>query len=403
MTDSTSKSVELLLREFEQTTDAVVTLDELRSRLLSGRQLVFKYGVDLTAPLLHIGHAVNLWMYRLLQEHGHKIVLLLGDFTTKIGDPTGKNATRPVLTNDEIDKNRVEIMRQAMLVLHNDSDVLEVRRNSEWLDPLGSAGLLGIMTEFTVDRMLSRDMFRARADAGAAIRLHELVYPLLQGWDSVPLRADGVIVGSDQLFNEMIGRDMQSREGLAPQIVLTTKITPGTDGREKQSKSLGNYIALDHSPREKFGRLMSIPDELIDSYMAMYSGIDAGGLAAFERDSAGIPMVAKLAMAEAITGRWHGADVAAGERQWFVDTFSKRTAPEDAPLFVIEGPSVTAISLAALVAPDLSRNQLRRLINDGALRVDGEKVSSPEDAVVITQQELNIRLGKRIWARVMAS
>jgi tyrosyl-tRNA synthetase len=401
--DHSAKSVDLLLTRFERTTDAVVTLDELRNRMLSGRQLVFKYGVDLTAPLLHIGHAVNLWMYRLLQENGHKIVLLLGDFTTRIGDPTGKNATRPILSEDEIASNRDAILRQAMLVLHDDPEVLEVRRNSEWLEPLGSEGLLGLMTEFTVDRMLSRDMFRARAEAGAAIRLHELVYPLLQGWDSVPLRADGVIVGSDQLFNEMIGRDLQARNGLPPQVVLTTKITPGIDGREKQSKSLGNFIALDHSPREKFGRLMSIPDELTTPYMSIYAGIDNEALATFVSKTGGSPMQAKLTMAEAITRRWHGADAAAAERQWFVDTFSNRAAPEDAPIVRVAAPSIAALDLASAIAPALSRNQLRRLIRDGALRVEGQKVGSPDEFVPVSATETQVRLGKRTWARVVAS
>lgn len=391
--DNSPSSVAELLRQLEHTIDDVVSREELEAKLLSGRRLTLKYGVDLTAPLLHLGHAVNLWMYRRLQEYGHKVVLLLGDFTTRIGDPTGKSATRPVLSEDDIAANRDEILRQALTVLHADPEVFEVRQNSEWLEPLGAAGLLRLMSDYTVDRMLSRDMFRSRMEAGASIRLHELVYPLLQGWDSVALRSDITIVGSDQLFNEMIGRELQTREGSEGQVVVTTKITPGIDGKEKQSKSIGNYIALDHSAREKFGRLMSIPDDLVDVYVEVYAD---------PRDvtpppsSAG-PMERKLQMAEVITQRWHGREIASAERSWFVQTFSNREMPRDSPRIQVASGRISALDVAAALAPAESKSQLRRLIADGALRVDGERMDSP-DAVVVVESEVSVRLGKRSWA-----
>lgn len=260
-----------VIERLRRTTDTIVGADDLRERLASGRQLRIKYGVDCTAPDLHLGHAVNLWMMRQLQDLGHRVVFLLGDLTTRVGDPTGRSETRPVLTPEQIDANAASFLEQVSLVLRTDPDVFEVRRNSEWYDAMSIAELLGLFGQVTQAQLMSRDMFRERVAAGREIGVHELVYPVLQAYDSFAMRSDLTIVGSDQLFNEQLGRVFQQRLGSPPQVVLTTTITPGIDGRAKQSKSLNNYIGLTDSPRDKFGKLMSIPDELVEAYARVYT------------------------------------------------------------------------------------------------------------------------------------
>jgi tyrosyl-tRNA synthetase len=261
------------LSNLARTTDEIYSLDELRARLALNRPLRIKYGVDVTAPDLHLGHAVNVWMMRRFQEHGHKVVFLIGDFTTRIGDPTGRSLTRRLVAPEEIERNLDRFLAQVGLVLLTDPSVFEVRRNSEWFGTMELGDFLAIASLVTHSQLIKRDMFQKRIQDQAEIYIHEMLYPLLQGYDSYMLDSDLTIVGSDQLFNELMGRIMQEKHRRPPQVVLTTRITPGTDGREKQSKSLGNYIALADPPREKFGKLMSIPDSLIVPYLEVYSDV----------------------------------------------------------------------------------------------------------------------------------
>ena len=234
-----------LLAGFARTTAECVSRAEFERLLAAGRRLRIKYGVDVTAPSLHIGHAVNLWMLRRLQDMGHTVLFLIGDFTTRIGDPTGRQTLRPLIPQEEITANAASFIAQAQMVLRfDDPELLEIRRNSEWYDQMSAADLLHLLSLVTHARLASRDMFQARRQQGADLHMHEMLYPVLQGYDSAALRADLTIIGSDQLFNEMLGRFYQERLGQQPQVILTTKITPGTDGRAKQSKSLGNYVGL---------------------------------------------------------------------------------------------------------------------------------------------------------------
>jgi tyrosyl-tRNA synthetase len=268
MTSSTSN----LLERFARTTEEILSLPELQRLLASGRQLRIKYGVDLTAPHLHLGHAVNLWMMRALQDLGHKVIFLIGDATTRIGDPTGRNVLRPLIPPEEIETNAQAVLAQVRMVLRCDSpEVFEVRRNLEWYEPMSAPDLLQLFSMVTHARLASRDMFRERMQQGLNIHMHEMLYPVLQGYDSFALASDLNIIGSDQLFNEMMGRFYQERLGQPPQVIITTRITPGIDGKAKQSKSLGNYIGLSHSPRDKFERAMKLPDRLIVSYLEVYT------------------------------------------------------------------------------------------------------------------------------------
>jgi len=271
---SASKAKKQLLESFSRTTDEIFSLNEFEELIDSKKKIRIKYGVDVTSPYLHIGHAVNLWMMRELQDLGHKVVFLIGDFTTQIGDPTGRNNTRPIIPQSEIDKNAEEFLRQAKMVLRfDDPDLLDVRRNSEWFSKYQLSEFLKLLSMVTHSRLISRDMFQRRIKNQEDIYLHEMIYPILQGYDSYVLESDLTIIGSDQLFNEMLGRFYQQRFGQKPQVIITTKITQGIDGKAKQSKSLDNYIGLGHSSRDKFGRCMKVPDELIMDYLKIYTKV----------------------------------------------------------------------------------------------------------------------------------
>jgi tyrosyl-tRNA synthetase len=388
-----------LLDSFARTTDEIVTLDELKEKLASGRKLRIKYGVDVTAPFLHLGHGVNLWMMREMQDAGHVVVFLIGDFTTRVGDPTGKSQTRPVIAREEIEHNAEEFIKQVSIVLRTDPEVFEVRRNSEWWGPMSVDELMSLLSIVTHGRLIGRDMFQRRIEEGTEIHMHEFLYPVLQGYDSYELQSDLTIVGTDQLFNEMMGRHYQSRLGQDPQVVITTRITPGIDGGEKQSKSIGNYISLAHSPRDMFGRTMSIPDSLIVPYLEVYTDVPMTAVDEIRHAlEAGTthPMEAKAYLASRIVARYHGDVVAGAEEAWFTSTFSRRQSPTDVPVVdVREGTCLFDVLVAAL--DGTSRNEVRRLLGSNSVSVEGEKVDDPESVPAAGSL---LRVGKRRWFRI---
>lgn len=387
-----------------RTMEEVVSLDELRSRLATGRPLRIKYGVDVTAPFLHIGHAVNLWMMRYLQECGHKVIFLIGDFTTRIGDPTGKSQTRRIIPPEQIEANARQFIEQVGLVLRTDPAVFEVRRNSEWYDPMPLGRFFDLLSMLTYQRLIQRDMFQKRIAASREIFMHEMLYPVLQGYDSVMLEADLTIVGTDQLFNEMMGRFYQERTGQPPQVVITTKITAGTDGKEKQSKSLGNYIALADTPRDKFGKVMSIPDPLIVPYLQVYTLVSLDEIARIEQglqNGTVHPMQAKRQLAGAIVARYHGCDVAQAEEQWFERTFTQRSSPEDAPrIDVPTGANV--LELLQLCLPQATRSDLRRLLQQKAVRLNDTRLDLSMSPLALAPGDI-LKVGKRQWFRLRQS
>ncbi|MGW6276775.1 tyrosine--tRNA ligase [Kribbella sp. NPDC055071] len=393
-----------VIDRLRRTTDDIIGAADLRERLESGRPLRIKYGVDCTAPDLHLGHAVNLWMMRQLQDLGHRVVFLLGDLTTRVGDPTGRSQTRPVLTPEEIDANAASFLEQVSLVVRTDPEVFEVRRNSEWYDGMRIAELLGLFAQVTQAQLMSRDMFRDRVAAGREIAVHELIYPVLQGYDSFAMRSDLTIVGSDQLFNEQLGRHFQQRLGAPPQVVITTTVTPGIDGRAKQSKSLNNYIGLADSPRDKFGKLMSIPDSLVEPYARVYTELPLDTVAALEAAAAhGGPQArdAKLLLAAAVVTRYHGAGTAKTELDAFRRTFSERAQPKDIPQIIINGPT-TVLDLLQVARPDASKSELRRLIRQGGVMLDGVRVEDPVGTVDVGTGVV-LKSGARLWHRIKAT
>jgi tyrosyl-tRNA synthetase len=397
-----STTTPLDIGRFARTTEEIYSLREFQEKLGTGRPLRIKYGVDVTAPFLHIGHAVNLWMMRDLQEHGHRVVFLVGDFTTRIGDPTDKEQTRGKIPAEEIDANAERYIEQVSQVLLTDSEVFEVRRNSEWYSAMGLEQFLELLTLVTHSRLIQRDMFQKRIAAQSEIYAHELLYPVLQGYDSYALESDITIVGTDQLFNELMGRFYQEKLGQAPQIVLTTKITPGIDGREKQSKSLGNYIALSDSPRDKFGKAMSIPDHLIRSYMEVYTLIPEREIEeVFEAIGRGVmnPMEAKRQLARSLVERYHGAQTAESEDEWFRKVFSEGQRPDKMPSVRV-APNEPVLEVLARCLPSKSRSELRRLVTAGAVRLDDRKLTDWEAPLGLDDRSGVLRVGKRAWFRL---
>jgi tyrosyl-tRNA synthetase len=386
-----------------RTMEDIVSLDELRARLGVERPMRIKYGVDVTAPFLHVGHAVNLWMMRYFQD-GHKVIFLIGDFTTRIGDPTGRNQARKVIAPEKIETNARQFIQQVGMVLRTDPAVFEVRRNSEWYEQMRLGEFFNMLSMLTYQRLIQRDMFQNRIAAGREIFLHEMLYPVLQGYDSVMLEADLTIVGTDQLFNEMMGRFYQERFGQTPQIVITTKITPGTDGREKQSKSLGNYIALADTPRDQFGKVMSIPDPLIVPYLQVYTQVPLDEVSRIERDlrdGTMHPMEAKKRLARAIVERYHGPQDAAGEEAWFTETFSRRQVPADLPVVRIDR-DIDVLELLAQCLEGKSRSDLRRLIEQGAVRLNDTTIPLTEQPLALRTGD-TLKVGKRQWFRIELS
>ncbi|HLI43388.1 MAG TPA: tyrosine--tRNA ligase [Acidimicrobiales bacterium] len=388
-----------LLASFARTTDEIVTLEELKTKLRSGRKLRIKYGVDVTAPFLHIGHAVNLWMMREMQEAGHVVIFLIGDFTTRVGDPTGRSESRPVIPAAEIEANAAAFIDQVAAVLRTDPGVFEIRRNSEWWESMTVGELMPLLSLVTHGRLVSRDMFQRRIAEGAEIHMHEFLYPVLQGYDSYMLGSDLTIVGTDQLFNEMMGRHYQSRLGQDPQVVITTRITPGIDGGEKQSKSIGNYIALAHSPRDKFGRAMSIPDHLIVPYLEVYTAVPTPRV---EEVRAGLedrslhPMEAKRFLARELVARYHGEQVARAEDEWFTGTFSRHELPRNVPVVTV-GEDATLFDVLVAGLAGTSRNEIRRLLAAGSISVDGERALAGDE---VPREGAIVRVGKRRFLEV---
>jgi len=359
---------------------------ELEKKLSKGEPLRIKLGVDPTAPDLHLGHAVVLQKLRQFQDLGHQIVLIIGDFTAQIGDPSGRNATRPPLTHEEVLANAETFKEQAFLVIERDKT--EVVHNGDWFGKMNFTDVVGLVSKVTMQQMLQREDFRKRMDDGTEVRLHEILYPVMQGWDSVEVRADVEIGGSDQLFNILVGRDFQKGEGIEPQIVMTLPLLEGTDGTRKMSKSYGNYVGLTEEPSEIFGKIMSIPDELMPRYFELVLGMDPPA-----DDN---PRDAKVALGKGVVALYH--DEAAGEAA--AESFFKRTSGDSSaelPLLDAAGETdpiaVTALALQ-LVGTPRSNGDIRRLIQQGAIQIDGEKIASPKEPISAESGKV-LRLGKK--------
>lgn len=404
MSKSLKAKNDQLLDDIARLVDDVVSLEELRALLDTGKKLNIKYGVDCTAPFLHLGHAVNLWVMRRFQEDGHKVIFLIGNFTSKIGDPTGRNKARKMLTDEEIEHAAEEFVKQVSSVLiTDDSEVFEIRRNAEWFGNMPLADFIGLCSMTTHAKLVSRDMFQKRIAAGDEIHMNELLYPILQGYDSVMLDSDLTVVGSDQLFNEMMGRFFQERFGQEKQVVMTTKITKGLWGEEKQSKSIGNFVALSDTSKDKFGKIMQLSDDRIIEWMKVYTDITLEEIAAIEEGLRGSmnPRDAKMRLAHAIVERYHGKEIADKEQSEFIATFSKREFPDDAPVVIIHEDKVGLVDLIYICTnTTLSKTKIRGLINQNAVTLNDQKMTDPT-AIVEIGADMKLKVGKRLFFKVV--
>lgn len=382
--------------------DEVLLLEELEPQLKSGKPLRVKLGMDPTAPDLHLGHTVVLNKLRQFQTLGHKIIFLIGDFTAMIGDPTGKNVTRQPLSNEQIQANAHTYEQQVFKIL--DPDKTEVVFNSKWMHELGSEGLIKLAAKYTVARMLERDDFKQRYKNGESIAIHEFLYPLNQGYDSVALQADIELGGTDQKFNLLVGRELQKHYGQKPQVVITMPLLEGLDGVQKMSKSLGNYIGIDEAPKEMFGKIMSISDDLMWRYYDLLSDqtpAEIKKLKATVADGAN-PRDIKFMLAEEIITRFHNKQEATAAREGFIAQFQKGHVPEeieDFKLFTSAGETTIPITNVLKETLGISITEAQRLIDQGGVKIDGVKISDKSLKLQVGSKVL-LQAGKRKFANV---
>src|SRR5712664_2272420 len=393
------QAVETIRRGCEE----LIVEEELAKKLASGRKLRVKLGLDPTAPDLHLGHTVVINKLRDFQLLGHQVQFLIGDFTGMIGDPTGKNQTRPPLSREEIQANARSYREQVFKIL--DPDKTQILFNSEWSDKLGAEGMIRLAARYTVARILEREDFSKRFRANQPIAIHELLYPLMQGYDSVAMKSDVELGGTDQKFNLLVGRELQKDFGQEPQCVITMPLLEGTDGREKMSKSLGNYIGIAEPPREMFGKLMSISDPLMWRYIDLLSfePVETIGKWRHEVEAGRNPREVKVRFAKEIVARFHGtkaADAAAAE---FEQRFRHGVLPHDMPeVKVVIASAVTMAQVLKLAGLVESTSEANRLIEQGGVKVDGERLS---DRALRAERGRSyvIQVGKRKVARVQVA
>lgn len=392
--------VESQLALIKRGAEELLVETELVEKLKSGRPLRIKAGFDPTAPDLHLGHTVLINKLRHFQELGHHVMFLIGDFTGMIGDPTGKNATRPPLSREQIKQNAMTYQDQVFKIL--DPDKTEICFNSTWFDTLGAAGMIKLAAQHTVARMLERDDFAKRYTGNQPIAIHEFLYPLCQGYDSVAMQADVELGGTDQKFNLLVGRELQKHYGQSPQCILTMPLLEGLDGVNKMSKSLGNYIGIAEPPQEIFGKLMSVSDELMWRYFYLLSFRTNREIADLKRGvEEGVnPRDIKILLAQELVARFHDQAVATKAHEDFLARFQRGVMPEDMPqLSISAGPIAQVLKQSALVA---STSEALRLIDGGGVRVDGEKVID-KGLSLLAGDTVVLQVGKRKFARITLS
>lgn len=392
-----SQSIEMILAELKRGVEDIYSEADLIEKLKENRPLRVKLGADPTAPDIHLGHTVVLNKLRQFQNFGHEVIFLIGDFTATVGDPSGKNATRPPLSREDVLRNAETYKEQIFKIL--DPQKTRIVFNSEWLGELGTVGMIRLASNYTVARMLERDDFKKRFANQQSIAIHEFIYPLLQGHDSVALEADVELGGTDQTFNLLIGRELQKSEGQKPQVAMTLPLLVGLDGEKKMSKSLGNYIGVTEAPSEMFGKIMSISDELMWDWYNLLSFrplVEIAQLKA-EVEAGKNPRDVKILLAKEIIARFHNEDAANAAEQEFINRFQKGAMPDEMPEFTFEGEMGLASLLkeAGLVP---STSEAIRAAQQGGVKIDGEKV---EDVKQTAQKGTFVyQVGKRKFARI---
>ncbi len=397
MTSDLSEQLSLLKR----TSEAIYSEDELTERLKSGKPLRVKYGMDPTAPDIHLGHTVQLRLLRQFQDAGHTVVLIIGDYTAKIGDPSGRDTTRPILDDETIATNAQTYLDQAGLILDTNPAKLKVRKNSEWLSKLSFADVLRLTGQITVQQMLQRENFKKRVEAGREIVLNEFLYPLMQAYDSVVIEADIEFGGNDQTFNCLMGRDLQGKMGQPRQIVIITPILVGLDGTEKMSKSKGNYVGLTDTPDDMYGKVMSIPDDLMRNYFTLLTPIPDERVNSLLDTNATHPRDAKDTLAKVIVEEFHDLDSANNASAEFRRRFAENQLPTDLETHAISEEEMLLAKLISHVGFASSNGEARRLIQQGAVSYGEDKPKDPTTVVTLPTEPVVLRVGKRRVCQVV--
>ncbi|MBL0710082.1 MAG: tyrosine--tRNA ligase [Colwellia sp.] len=387
--------------ELKRGAEEILVEDELLEKLKTGKPLKIKAGFDPTAPDLHLGHTVLINKLRQFQLQGHEVIFLIGDFTGMIGDPTGKNVTRKPLTKEDVLANAETYKEQVFKIL--DPAKTTVAFNSTWMEKLGAAGMLKLASRQTVARMMERDDFKKRYANGQAIAIHEFMYPLVQGWDSVALEADVELGGTDQKFNLLMGRELQKSEGQRPQTVLMMPLLEGLDGVQKMSKSLGNYIGITDSPSDMFGKIMSISDVLMWRYYELLSFKPIAEIAAYKTaiEQGKNPRDVKIDLAKELIERFHDQAAAQAAHDEFINRFQKGAMPDEMPEFELtpDGGEIAIANLLKEAGLVVSTSDAYRMIKQGAAKIDGEKITD-KSLVIVSGSKAVYQVGKRKFARV---
>ena len=375
---------------------------KLEKAVATNTPLIIKLGLDPTAPDIHLGHTVVLRKLKLFQDFGHKVIILIGDFTARIGDPTGKSVTRPPLTEEQVITNAKTYQEQIFKVL--DAEKTEVRFNSEWLSKLDFADVLKLASKYTVARMLERDDFHKRYTEGRPISIHEFMYPLMQGYDSIALKADVEFGGTDQTFNLLMGRHLQGEEGMPEQTIITMPILEGLDGVQKMSKSLGNYIGISEAPSEMYGKAMSIPDELMMRYFMLVTDMSIEEQEQLSKDlesGAAHPRDVKMKLAHTIVRLYHGEEAANFGQEEFVRVFQKHAMPTDIPEYKVAftDEPVFVPQLLSDAGLTASNGEARRSIKAGAFKIDGEKCNEEH---IVLKDGMVLQVGKRKFIKIVS-
>ncbi len=396
-------SIEEELRVIKKNVVDLIPEEELIAKLKrsreTGKPLRVKYGADPTRPDLHLGHYVCLKKLKDIQDLGHKIVFIIGDFTGMIGDPSGKSKTRPRLSKEEVMENAKTYFEQVGKVL--DIEKAEVRYNSEWLGRMTAHDVIELAATYTVSRMLERDDFSKRFKNGIPIYIHEILYPLFQGYDSYAIEADIEAGGTDQTFNFLVGREVQKAFGQEPQIILTVPLLEGTDGKNKMSKSLDNYIGITEPPNEMYGKVMSIPDELVVRYFKLVLYYDESQLKEVEKAMRENPRDTKARLAYEIVRLFHSEDAARRAAAEFDRIFRERQAPSDMPEFAVPPEGKNIVDIIYELGFARSKSEARRIVSQGGAKVDGEKVTNIEAVIVPKGEGSVLKVGKRKFARLV--
>jgi len=399
MAETIAEQIRLLKRG----TVEIFTEPELTQKLAeaakAGRQLRIKLGLDPTSPDIHLGHTVVLRKMRQFQDIGHKAVLIIGDYTARIGDPTGQNTTRPVLSPEQIERNAKTYFKRAGKILDTSGDKLEIRYNREWLSDLRLADIIRLTNNMTVARMLERDTFEVRHKKGEPIGVHEFLYPLMQGYDSVMVESDVELGGTDQTFNNLVGRDIQKAYGQKPQIVITVPILVGLDGKEKMSKSKGNYIGVTDEPNEMFGKVMSISDDMMENYFTLLTNTALAKVTELVNPDVTHPKQAKVMLGKAIVTDFYdeaAADCAAAE---FDKVFAQGQLPDEIPEVEIAAEPIPASKLLLACKLVSTGGEAKRMIKQGGAGIDGQKLTDP-NAEITPKDGMIVRVGKRNFTKV---